>query len=83
MSDQRNKLTLEKAKQIIEDYLIFCSLSIGRHLWIDFSKHSSKIIIEFAESLPTEFIQYSKTLDVVIEKMEKDIEKYKKANTNP
>lgn len=68
---EKNHLTLDKAKHVIEDYLMFNSIPLGRLLYIDFSKFSSKEIIDFAESLPQEFINYSNTLDAVVERMEK------------
>lgn len=70
MAEQKH-LTLDKAKQVIEDYLMFVGLSIGRLIYIDFSIFSSEKIIEFAESLPKELINYSNTLDKLEEKMEK------------
>lgn len=72
---EKNHLTLSKAKQVIGDYLILSSISLNKPLWIDFSKHSSKEIIEFAESLPQAFINYSNTLDNIVEQMEKEIKK--------
>lgn len=72
---EKKHITLEKAKQVVEDYIMFLGLYLGRPLWIDFSKHSSEIIIEFAESLPQGFINYSNTLDEVVERMEKNIKK--------
>lgn len=75
---EKNHLTLAKAKQLIEDYLMFSSLSIGRLIYIDFSSFSSKRIIELAESLPQEFINYSNTLDILEKRMEKNIAEAKK-----
>ena len=75
---EKQHLTLDKAKQVIEDYLMFASLSIGRLILVDFSESSSKEIIDFAESLPQELINYSNTLDKLEEKMAKNIDKIQK-----
>lgn len=75
MAEKRSKLTLDEAKQVIEDLLMFLIIETGRPLWIDFSKYHPKDIIELAESLPEELINYSKTLDASITDMEKRINK--------
>ncbi len=76
----KKHMTLAEAKQVIEDYLMFVGLSIGRLIYIDFSIFSSEKIIKFAESLPQGLINFSKTLDASIEIMEKNIAEAKKQN---
>ena len=79
---EKKDLTFDEEKQIIEDYLMFTGLALGRPIGTDLSRYSRKEIKEIVESLPQEQVNFSKTLDEVINRMEKNLNKNNKANNN-
>ena len=62
---EKNKLTLKEAKQVIEDYLFSMT---GKLFIMDYSGCIPEEIIKIANSLPEDWLKYSKSLDASVEK---------------